>query len=148
MFYPGHMPKCVCSAYLSTFLWSLIFMTCLLCRSPGVEMVDLKYCRCVLPFFPCRAAETIDQMLEKLLEYVDNVIVSQGGGCFKFSYTDISLPFSFPPSLLASLLLPFSFPPFLFPSSFLPSHSLPLSLPPSSVQRLERSHQTVQLAGC
>jgi len=40
-------------------------------------MVDLKYCRCVLPFFPCRAAETIDQMLEKLLEYVDNVIAGK-----------------------------------------------------------------------
>lgn len=104
-------------------------MICLLCRSPGVEMVDLKYCHCVLPFIPCRAAETIDQMLEKLLEYVDNVIVSQGGGCFKFSYTDVSLPFSFPPSLPASLLLPFSFPLFLFPSSLLPSPPTPSPSP-------------------
>ena len=52
-------------------------------------MVDLKYCHCVLPFFPCRAAETIDQMLEKLLEYVDNVIefIAYTSGRFRGIYS-------------------------------------------------------------
>ena len=33
-------------------------------------------CSCTTPNF-CRAAESIDQVLDKLLEYVDDVIVSQ-----------------------------------------------------------------------